>query len=136
MVLFANRVSACVPAPTMASRSRTPSFCATDAAAWKISLARARVSSADSGTTLAGIGATDLDFAESRRARSVSRPHHLLWLALAAVGCAPKRPVLGPRDRHAGVPELRADAAVTRVLQHADALPIADFPGDLAAELK
>src|SRR6266478_8846676 len=108
MVLFANRVSACVPAPTMASRSRTPSVCAVDVAVLKISLARARVSSADSGPPLAGIGATDLDVAESRGARSVSRPHHLLWLTLAAVGCAPKRPVLRTRNRHAGIPELRA----------------------------
>src|SRR5258707_90699 len=107
MVLFANRVSAWVPAPIMASRSRTPSRCAADAAASKISRARARVSSADSGTPLAGIGATDLNLAESRGAGSVSCPHHLLGLALAAVGRAPKRPVLRARDGRAGIPELR-----------------------------
>src|ERR1051326_6483549 len=136
MVLFAKRVSACVPAPIMASRSRTPSCCAADAAASKISRARARVSSADSGEPLAGIGATDLDPAESRGARPVPCPHHLLGLALSAVRCAPERPVLGARNCRAGIPEFRADAAVTGVLQHARAFSIADFPSDLTAELE
>src|SRR5260221_685328 len=136
MVLCATRVSAWVPAPIMASMRRTPSRCAADAAASKISRARARVSSADSGEPLSGIGATDLDLAESRGAGSVPGPHHLLGLALAAVGRAPKRPVLRARNGRAGIPELGADAAVAGVLQHARALSVANLPSDLAAELK
>src|SRR5690242_20115472 len=120
----------------MASMSRTPRLCAADAAASKISRARARVSSADSGTPLAGIGATDLDLAESRGTGSVPRAHDLLGLALAAVGRAPERPVLRTRNRRTRVPELRADAAVTWILQHAHAFAVAYLPGDLATELK
>ncbi len=41
-----------------------------------------------------------------------------------------------PGDGRAGVPELRGDAAVAGVLQHAHALAVADLPADLAAELE
>src|SRR5271157_1889117 len=85
---------------------------------------------------LTAISAPDLDLAEARRAGPVTRAHHLLRLSFAAVGHAPKRPVLPPGNRLAGIPELGRDAAVARVLQHADALAVPDLPRDLAAELK
>ena len=51
--------------------------------------------------------------------------HHLFRLALAAVRSAPQRPVIARADGVAGIPELRGDAAVARILQHADALAAA-----------
>ena len=39
-------------------------------------------------------------------------------------------------DSRAGIPELRGDAAVARVLEHADALAVANLPADFAAELE
>src|SRR5580658_3279850 len=82
------------------------------------------------------ISAPDLDAAETRRTRAVAGTHDLLRLALAAVGRAPQHPMIGSGDGCAGVPELRSDAAVTRILQHADALSVTDLPADLAAELE
>src|ERR1044071_5936154 len=82
------------------------------------------------------IRAPDFDFAEPRRAGAVSRAHHLLGLSFAAIGHTPKRPVLGSGDGRAGVPKLCRDATVAGVFQHAYAPPVADFPTDLAAELK
>src|SRR5690242_10445019 len=120
----------------MASRSRTPDARPAAIAAAKISSQRATGSNADSWKLLAGIGATDFDVAESRRARSMSRPHHLLGLPLATVGRAPERPVFRSRNGRAGIPELRTDAAVAGVLQHARALTVANLPADLAAELE
>src|SRR6266852_233793 len=131
MVLLANRVSAWLPTPIMTSTSATPSDFAAAVTSPNISSHRARVSRSDSL-----IRPADLDSRESRRARSVTCPHHLLGLALAAVRRAPQRPMLRPRDRRAGVPDLRADAAVARILQHARALAVPNLPGDLAPELK
>src|SRR5262249_20554475 len=45
-------------------------------------------------------------------------------------------PMLAAGNRGAGVPKLGADAAVTRVFQHADAAAALDLPPDFAAELK
>src|SRR5579872_7183752 len=83
-----------------------------------------------------GISAPDFDPAEARRARPVARAHHLLGLALAAIGDAPQGPMLGPGDGRAGVPALRGNAAVAGILQHADTLAAAHLPADLAAELE
>src|SRR5579872_6431806 len=44
--------------------------------------------------------------------------------------------MLGAGDGRAGVPELRADAAVAGIFQHPRALAVADLPGDLTAELE
>src|ERR1019366_661735 len=96
---------------------------------------RARGSKADSGASF-GIRAPDLDAAEARWTGAVARAHDLLRLPLAAVGRAPQHPVLGSGDGRAGIPELRGDAAVAGILQHVDALAVADLPADLAAELE
>jgi hypothetical protein len=69
-----------------------------------------------------------LNVAESRWARAVSSPHHLLGLAFAAVRDAPQRPMFTARDGVAAIPELGRDAAVRRVLQHADTLAARDLP--------
>src|SRR5690349_6762021 len=82
------------------------------------------------------IRAPDFDLAEAGGARAVARAHHLLGLALAAVGDSPERPVFPPGDGSAGVPELGRDAGVARVLQHADAASAFDLPPDLAPELE
>src|ERR1022692_4363801 len=83
-----------------------------------------------------GISAPDLDAAEARGTSAVAGTHDLLRLPLAAVGRAPQDPVLGAGDGRAGVPELRRDAAVAGILQHPDALAVADLPAHLAAELE
>src|SRR2546430_2714979 len=114
MVLLANRVSAPVAAPMLASTSVTPSARAASATAEKISSHCERLSTS-------GIGAPDLDVAEARWRGAVPGPHHLLRLSLAAIRCAPYRPVFRSRDGRAGIPELRADAAVAGVLKHAHA---------------
>src|SRR5947207_1401294 len=85
---------------------------------------------------LAGICATDLDVAKTHRARAVTGPHHLLGLALSTIRRPPQRPVLRAGDGRAGIPELRGDAAIARILQHADALAVAYLPSDFATELK
>src|SRR5579859_7908868 len=131
MVLLAKRVSALEPAPNIASTSETPSAraaCSTDP---KISSHSARAN-----RSISFIGAADSDSAEARRACAMASPHHLLRLAFSAIRRAPERPMLRTGDGGAGVPEFRADAAITGVLQHAAALPVANLPGDLAAELK
>src|ERR1039458_5599100 len=124
MALLAKRVSALVSEARMASTSVTP--CARAASTTWPKMASA----------LSGIGAPDFDFVEARGAGSVAGAHHLLGLALAAIGDPPQRPVFGSRDGLAGVPELGRDAAVAGVLQHADALAPTHLPGDFAAELE
>src|SRR4051812_27797611 len=124
MALFAKRVSEASSPLRITSSSATP--CARAAA---IAISNRRSNSLC-------IRAPDLDLPEPRRAGAVAGAHHLLRLPLSAVRDAPQGPVLAPGDRHAGVPELRRNPAVARILQHADPLPIADLPGDLAPELK
>src|ERR1022692_2751059 len=124
MALLAKRVSALVSEARMASTSVTP--CARAASTTWPKMASA----------LSAIGAPDFDFAETRGAGAVAGAHHLLGLAFATIGDAPQRPVFASRDGRAGVPELRRDAAVAGVLQHADALAVAHLPGDFAAELE
>src|SRR5882724_4069091 len=130
MVLLAKRVSACVPAPIITSTSDTPSARATAETRTRILSQRFL----DSRSSL--IGAADLDSRKTRRARAVARAHYLLRLALSAVRRAPQCPMLGTGDGGAGIPEFRADAAVARILEHPQALAVADLPGDLAAELE
>src|ERR1700690_2305969 len=127
MALLAKRVSALDPAAMMASASATPSARAASATWSKMAWHRA-------GSI--GIGTPDLDAAEARGTSAVAGAHDLLRLALAAVGRTPEHPVPGSGDGRAGVPELRRDAAVAGILQHADALAVADLPADLAAELE
>src|ERR1700682_5465837 len=83
-----------------------------------------------------GVGAPDADFSEARRASTVAGAHHLLGLPFAAVGYAPQGPMVAPGDGRAGIPELRRNAAIAGVLQHAHALAAADLPADFTAELK
>src|ERR1700722_738554 len=74
--------------------------------------------------------------AETRRRRSMPRPHHLLRLAFAAIRGTPERPFVTRTNRVQRIPEFRRDSRVGRVLHHAGSLAILDFPTDLAAELK
>src|SRR6476646_10950335 len=62
--------------------------------------------------------------------------HRLHGLALAAVGSAPQRPLVTRADGVHGVPELRCDSRIRRILEHAPQLAALDLPADLAAELK
>src|ERR1035438_8516627 len=124
MALLAKRVSALESEARMASTSVTPCARATSTTWPKMVSA------------LSGIGAPDFDFVETRGAGAVAGAHHLLGLAFAAIGDAPKRPVWVPGDGLASVPELGRDAAIAGVLQHAHALAVAHLPGDFATELK
>src|SRR5579883_3031599 len=124
MALLAKRVSEASSPASIASSSVTPSARAAAAACSKIAANSSR------------IGAPDPDPAKPRGACAMPGAHHLLGLSLAAVGDAPQRPVLGAGDRGAGVPELRRDPAVARILQHAHAAAVTDLPADLAAELE
>src|SRR6185295_14959878 len=78
----------------------------------------------------------DFQVAEARWAGAVPGAHHLLGLSLSTVGRAPQGPVLRACYGRAGIPELRRNAAVTGVFEHADAFPIPDLPANFAAELK
>src|SRR5271157_4054967 len=84
-------------------------------------------------SALSRIGAPDPDVANPRRAGSMAGAHHLLGLPLAAVRHPPQGPVLRPGDGRAGIPEFGGYAAVAGVLEHADALAVADLPADFAA---
>src|SRR5580692_4610325 len=112
MALLAKRVRALDSAVKMASTSVMPRARAASKTWPKIAWQRARS---------IGIGASDLDATEARGAGAVAGAHDLLGLSLAAVGRAPQHPVFRSGDGRAGVPELRRDAAVAGILQHADA---------------
>src|SRR5258708_2980771 len=101
MALLAKRVSAWSSVETMTSISVTP---------WE----RAAASTCSNS-----IRAPDFDLAEARGAGAVAGAHHLLGLALAAVGDAPEGPMLAVRDPVARIPEFSGDAALTAVLEHA-----------------
>src|SRR5215510_3941233 len=62
--------------------------------------------------------------------------HGLHGLTLAAIWSAPESPKLFAANRVAGIPELRGDAAVARIFQHANLLAAFDFPADFSRELK
>ena len=69
----------------------------------------------------------------------VMRHVPFLWSALAGLchnSSAPEHPVLGITNSVAGIPELRGDAAVTRILQHTAFFAILDFPRNFGRELK
>src|SRR5580704_15000017 len=127
MTLLAKRVRALALAFMMASVSATP----------RARLARSTWSKmAWHRAASISISASDLYAGEARGTGAVAGAHDLLRLALAAVGRAPQRPVFRSGDGRARVPELCRDAAVARILQHADALSMADLPTDLTAELE
>src|ERR1700716_2994532 len=73
---------------------------------------------------------------EARRRRAVRDVGRLRRLALAAIGQAPDFPFGTPGDRVAGVPELRRDAGIGRVLEKPAALAVDDLVGKLRAELE
>src|SRR6266403_1915171 len=66
----------------------------------------------------------------------MARPHGLHGLAFSAIGRAPKRPVAKFADSVARIPELRGDAAVAGILQHANFFSTFDFPADFSGKLK
>src|SRR5271156_1741842 len=131
MVLLANRVRAPECAPKSASTSETPK----DAAACCTAPNSSRYSF-KSPLCSAPIRGSHFDVVEARGACAVAGADHLLGLSLAAIRNAPQHPVLAIRDGGAGIPKLGRDAAVGGILQHANALAVLDFPGDLAAKLE
>src|SRR5688572_29805953 len=82
------------------------------------------------------VRASDLDVAETRRRRSVSCSHYLLWLTLATVWSSPENPLIARADCVHGIPELGRDARVRRVLQHSPQLAATYLPADLGPKLK
>src|SRR5579864_6013546 len=101
MVLLAKRVRAWVSPATAASISVTP---------WP--RAASTTWEKTSAGSLSSIRAHDLDLAETGGARSMAGAHDLLGLPLAAVGHAPKSPVLRPGNGGARIPELGRDPAI------------------------
>src|SRR6202035_5393515 len=79
---------------------------------------------------------SDLDVLEARRRGAVRDMRRLRRLALAAVGQPPDRPFTATGDCVVGVPELRRDAGIGRVLDQPAALAVDDFVGQLGAELE
>src|ERR1700694_2382044 len=133
MVLLANRVSASRCPAIRASTSETPN----DFAARCTSSNSLRHSPNDKmGAGLSAISRSDFDVVEAGRAGAVARSDHLLGLALAAIRYPPQSPVIAIGDSHAGIPELRRNAAVGRILEHPHPLAITDLPSNLAPELK
>src|SRR2546428_102113 len=78
----------------------------------------------------------NLDVAEPRRSGAVAGAHGLHGLALSAIRSPPERPVFPRADGVATVPELRGDAAVAGVFQHARFLPAFDLPADFRGKLE
>jgi len=76
------------------------------------------------------------DSSKPRWRRPVSRTHHLLRLAFAAIRGTPKRPLIAGADRIQRIPELGRDSRIRWIFHHAYALAVFDLPADLAAELK
>ena len=74
--------------------------------------------------------------AEARGRCAVTGAHRLHRLALAAIGRAPKRPMIARADRVATIPEFGGDAAVAGILDHAAFLAALDFPADFGGKLK
>src|SRR6266478_9189781 len=86
--------------------------------------------------SIAFVGRAYPDIPKPSRRRAVSGAHHLLGLTLPAVRSTPKGPCIARADCIHGIPELRGDPRIRRVLQHAGAFALLDFPADLASELK
>ena len=78
----------------------------------------------------------DLHVAEARGERAVRDVRALARLALAAVRQPVQPPGVRSGDRVERAPELRRDAGVRRVAQHAPELAVLDLPRDLRAELE
>src|ERR1700733_16315743 len=55
------------------------------------------------------VSAPHLDASKPRRRRAMARAHHLLRLALAAIRCAPQRPLIAGADSIDRIPELSGD---------------------------
>src|SRR5579864_1558625 len=133
MVLLANRVSASRWPAIRASTSETPN----DFAARRTASNSSRHFSKDKiGAPLSAISRSDLDVLETGGARAVTCSDHLLGLPLAAIRHAPQSPVIPVCDGHTGIPELRRDSAIGRILEHTHSLAIANLPSDLASELE
>src|ERR1700722_6429308 len=131
MVLLAKRVRAAQCAPKRASTSEIPKDAATcctvpkSSRNWCRSLLRS-----------SGIRGSHFDVVEARGTCAVAGADHLLGLSLAAIRHAPQHPMIAIGDGRAGIPELGGDAAVGRILEHANAPAVLDLPADLATELE
>src|SRR6266568_3326264 len=66
----------------------------------------------------------------------MSRAYHLLRLPLATMRRSPKHPFVARANGIHRIPELRSNAAIGRVAQHASALSVFNFPSNFAAKLK
>ena len=158
MVLLAKRVRASAPASISTSVSSASESCRMRSARRRSSASDGRCASATAGLarlrrappealarfrTGFACRAHDLakrdahaNVAEARRRGAVAGAHGLHGLALAAIGRAPERPVVARADGVATIPELRGDAAVAGILEHAAFLAALDLPADLGGELK
>src|SRR5579863_5212923 len=69
------------------------------------------------GKSVASVSRPNFDIAKSRRARSVSRSHHLLGLTLSTMRDSPQRPLIPRTDGVHRVPELGRNSRIRRILQ-------------------
>src|SRR4029077_20425382 len=83
-----------------------------------------------------GEGHAHANLPESRGSGAVAGAHGLHRLALAAIGSAPKSPIIARTDGVAAIPEFGGDAAITGILEHTRLLAVFDLPADLRGKLK
>ena len=127
MALLAKRVSALVRTPTMASTSR------------RRARARHRADLAEDLLRSGVIRAYALPILMLRKRAGLAPwpvPITCSGWPLPQFGTPHSVQCSRSGDGGAGVPEFRGDAAVAGILQHADALAVADLPADFAAELE
>src|ERR1700687_2824066 len=77
-----------------------------------------------------GEGHAHTNFAESRGGCAVASAHGLHRLPFAAIGSAPKCPIIARTDGVAAIPEFSSDAAITGIFEHARFLAVFNFPAD------
>src|ERR1700733_10102082 len=85
---------------------------------------------------LLGEGDSHFYVSKARWRRAVSGAHGLHGLAFAAVGRAPKCPIIARADSVATIPEFGGDAAVAGILDHAAFLAALYLPADFGGKLK
>src|SRR5215472_7906589 len=144
MALFAKRVRASIVSSSCTSVSSAPAFLPNRKTRSMIFL-RSRGEESEPSSALrlfvamgsvSGKRGAHLDVAKACRSGPVAGTHGLHGLPLPAVRRAPQSPVLLAANGVAGIPELRANAAVAGIFQHANFLAAFNFPADLGGELK
>src|SRR5947209_6421367 len=114
----ANRVNASVPLRTVASTSASAARRRTRSTTWSASSSGVTRLVVRSVVVIASPSDADADPAEPGRDRGVPRVTDLDRLALAAVRCAPERPLVAAPEHVHRAPEPRADRRVRRILEH------------------